>query len=87
MDKGLQEDVENIDGSIVPVSSSEGSEIIAERLHLDGNSDVFAASKVTIYGIEYILNMFLVTGMDDNDDPLFGRIVIIKNNKLHLYSA
>ncbi|XP_041474010.1 uncharacterized protein LOC121422851 [Lytechinus variegatus] len=77
MGKGLREDLECISGSVVTVSSLEGSQSIIESLHLHEDSEIFAASKVTVYGIEYIPNMYLVTGIDDDDEPQFSRIVVI----------
>ena len=77
MGRGLREDLECISGGVVTVSSLEGSKCITETLHLDGDTDIFAASKVTVYGIEYIPNLYLVTGIDDGDEPQFSEIVVI----------
>lgn len=71
---GLRSEVQCKGGSLYTIRNLPGSDKITASLDLDQDDEVYVAKEVTLFGTEYIPNLFVVTGINSEYDPQFSCI-------------
>lgn len=69
----MRADIQCLEGCVTAVESVEGSEVVMEFLQLEEGSEVFAASKISLFGTTYKQNLFLASVVE-NDIPQFSKV-------------
>ena len=72
----MRADIECFEGCMNAVESLDACEVIMEVLQLERGSEVFVASKVSLFGSMYKKDLFLATAVED-DLPQFSKITSI----------